>query len=154
MFCFGTLLNRVSNLITNFYFAKCVCNAYRVIKQPLGIRPLACKNILHPMFVKRMGFRLCTIGYCAIFCNGTNTHSILVYVFYVYFASLAATVICGIIQGLPEDHYMRSGLVAAQKSLLGNRPIPETITPEIMDLTYVNQHTDVSYAPRIIQGDV
>ena len=65
---------------------------------------------------------------------------------------MAATVICGIIQGLPEDHYMKSGLVAAQKSLQANRPIPETITPDIMDITCVNQHTDISYTPRIMQG--
>ena len=67
-------------------------------------------------------------------------------------ASLAATVIWGIARGLSEEHYMKASLVTAQKSLLSNRPVPETITPDIVDAVCVNQLTDKSYAPRIIQG--
>ena len=66
--------------------------------------------------------------------------------------SLAATVIWGIVRGLPEEHYMKASLVTAQKSLSSNRPVPETITPDIVDTVCVNQLTDKSYAPRIIQG--
>ncbi len=60
--------------------------------------------------------------------------------------------ICGIILGLPEEQYMKAGLLAARKSLLSDTPVPDTILPSIMHADYVEKHTESSYLPLVFEG--